>query len=245
MFEVVTTFHQEKHNYFSDKMLETYDRFWSKEINLYAYVEKPKNNYNFGNNIKIINFDSISEDFNFFEFNYKNKEMLAPDNSYRYQAVRFAHKIYAIKSHLKNCKANYLIWLDSDIITINNVNTKFLKKFTNKDIYFSYLGRQYLNFHSEAGFMVFNLKNEFHLKFWNEISKMYDNGKLFNEKEWHDSYIFDVVRSKLENENMKCLNIPSLGLVKGKNVYEVLDNSLLGQSLKHLKGNRKGLANNL
>ena len=50
MFEVVTTFNQEKHAYFSDKMLKSFDKFWSKSINLYAYVEKQKQNYNFGNN---------------------------------------------------------------------------------------------------------------------------------------------------------------------------------------------------
>ena len=27
---------------------------------------------------------------------------------------------------------------------------------------------------------------------------MYSGGKLFDEKEWHDSYIFDQVRRKIE-----------------------------------------------
>ena len=32
---------------------------------------------------------------------------------------------------------------------------------------------------------------------------MYDQGKLFDQNEWHDSYIFDVVRLELEKKSLK------------------------------------------
>ena len=245
MFEVVTTFNQEKHAYFSDKMLKSFDKFWSKSINLYAYVEKQKQNYNFGNNIIIKDFNDISDKFNLFEFNYKSKEANAPFKSYKFEAIKFAHKIFTISAHLKECVSRYLIWLDSDVITINKIDENFLLQFVKTDTYFSYLGREYINFHSEAGFMIFDRENDFHDTFWNEIENMYVKGKLFNEKEWHDSYIFDVVRERLEKKNMKCLNISDLGLTRGINPMEVMDNSKLGKCLRHLKGKRKNFAKNI
>ena len=62
---------------------------------------------------------------------------------------------------------------------------------------------------------------------------------IFYEKEWHDSYIFDVVRLNLEKKNCKNFNISELGLKKTNDVLNVFDNSILGDHMIHFKGNRK------
>ena len=72
------------------------------------------------------------------------------------------------------------------------------------------------------------------------MMKMYDGGDLFSEREWHDSYIFDVVRRKLEKEsNIKNFDITSLGLVELNNDNHVFISSVLGKYMDHKKGNRK------
>ena len=72
------------------------------------------------------------------------------------------------------------------------------------------------------------------------MMKMYDGGDLFQEKEWHDSYIFDVVRKKLEKEkNLKNFDITNLGLVKLNNDNHVFISSVLGKFMDHKKGDRK------
>jgi hypothetical protein len=68
---------------------------------------------------------------------------------------------------------------------------------------------------------------------------MYDQGKLFDQNEWHDSYIFDVVRLELEKNLLKNINISLMGLNKSNDQLNVFDNSVLGQFMKHFKGNRK------
>ena len=69
---------------------------------------------------------------------------------------------------------------------------------------------------------------------------MYDNGKLFDEKEWHDSYIFDVVRKNLEiSANIQNINITDMGLVDIKSEDHVFVASVLGKFMDHKKGNRK------
>ena len=72
------------------------------------------------------------------------------------------------------------------------------------------------------------------------MMRMYDGGKLFQEKEWHDSYIFDVVRKNLEiTSNIKNINISDMGLVDIKSEDHVFVASVLGKFMDHKKGNRK------
>jgi hypothetical protein len=134
----------------------------------------------------------------------------------------------------------YLIWLDSDTFTFKKVEVSFLNSLTNEDSYLTYLGRDHLNFHSETGFMIFNTNNKFHEIFWDKMMKMYDEGELFKEKEWHDCWIFDIVRKELEKKLLKNIDISLLGLQKRySDDFHVFDNSVLGEYMVHFKGVRK------
>ena len=67
---------------------------------------------------------------------------------------------------------------------------------------------------------------------------MYDKGKIFLEKGWTDCHALDAVRKNLETRSMKSIDITKLGLVKRiNNPLDVLDNSVLGETMKHFKGN--------
>lgn len=69
--------------------------------------------------------------------------------------------------------------------------------------------------------------------------QMYDEGELFKEKQWHDSWIFDIVRIELEKKSLKNINICSLGLRKDNDILNVFDNSVLGEFMNHLKGKKR------
>ena len=76
------------------------------------------------------------------------------------------------------------------------------------------------------------------------MMNMYSGGKLFDEKEWHDSYIFDQVRKKIEKKyNVLNFNISKLGLVniESKNDDHVFVTSVLGEFMDHKKGDRKNV----
>ena len=147
--------------------------------------------------------------------------------------------MYAIKKQLEKNSSDYLIWLDSDVVTIKNIEINFLNSLINDQNYLSYLGREHINFHSECGFLIFNTKHNLHNQFWINMSQMYEQGLLFNEKEWHDSYIFVVVRLNLEKKNCKNFKISKLGLKTSTDILNVFDNSVLGKHMIHFKGNRK------
>ena len=98
---------------------------------------------------------------------------------------------------------------------------------------------KHLNY-SECGFLIFNTEHFIHSQFWKDMMEMYDGGELFNEREWHDSYIFDAVRKNLEiSANIKNINISDMGLVDIKSEDHVFVASVLGKFMDHKKGDRK------
>ena len=242
-FSAVTTFDLDKHSY-GVEMINSFYKNWPDEINLTAFIEnssgiddtvvKPK--------ILVKDFHLEISRYNKFVQKFKNKEKYTDD--FRFNVFRFAHKVYAMFAALQNIKSKYLIWLDADIKTYKKIPIEFLKSLVHEDKYVSYLGREDISFrhlrYSETGFIIFNTEHHIHNTFWTEMMKMYDDGQLFFEKEWTDSWIFDVVRKKLEkNKKIKNINISEMGLFDLETDDNVFVASVLGQYMDHKKGNRK------
>jgi hypothetical protein len=82
-----------------------------------------------------------------------------------------------------------------------------------------------------------NLRSTVVQNFLREFQRMYDDAEngIFTLAEWHDSFVFDAVRTKFRNQ-LRELNW-SQGIVKGEG--HPLINSEWGAYLDHLKGARK------
>jgi len=243
-FSVVTTFNNKGFDICAKEMLISFDKFWSKDIALNVYYEDMNlPEIKTSNRIFFSSFNEEVKKWYKFQSNFFFRELNKPDNSinsfYKYSAIKFAHKIYAIEKQLEKNVSEYLIWLDSDVITIKKIENSFINTLVENDSYLTFLGREHINFHSEAGFLIFNTKNKFHKIFWERMMEMYDQGKLFDQNEWHDSYIFDVVRLELEKKSLKNINISLMGLSKTQDQLNVFDNSVLGEFMNHFKGSRK------
>ena len=242
-FSAVTTFNLEKHKY-GIEMINSFFANWPDEVKLTAYIENasPIDDALVKDKIVIKEFHENIPEYRLFKKKFKEKEKYTDD--FRFNVFRFAHKVYAISKALKDVKTKYLIWLDSDIKTHKKIPISFLHSLVDDTRYLSYLGREnisikHLNY-SECGFLVFNTEHFIHSQFWRDMMQMYDGGKLFQEKEWHDSYIFDVVRKNLEiTANIKNINISDMGLVDIKSEDHVFVASVLGKYMDHKKGNRK------
>jgi len=242
-FSVVTTFNKKGFDTFAKEMLISFDKFWSKDIALNVYYEDMNlPEIGTSNRISFFSFNEEIKKWYKFQSNFFFRELNKPDNTinafYKYSAIKFAHKIYTIEKQLEKNFSEYLIWLDSDVITFKKIENSFIDTLVDNNSYLTFLGRGHVNFHSEAGFLIFNTKNKFHKIFWERMMEMYDQGKLFDENEWHDSYILDVVRLELEKKSLKNINISTMGLRWIDPLY-VFDNSVLGEFMNHLKGKRK------
>ena len=242
-FSAVTTFNLNKQP-FGLEMIESFYFNWPNNVKLTAFVQNPNaiDTSKVSKKINVKDFEKFVPHHKNFCEKYKHKKPLTDD--FRYNVFRFAHKVYAIAKALQLNATKYLIWLDSDIKTYKKLPISFLNNLVNENAYLSYLGREHSNIehlrYSECGFLIFNTEHSLHSKFWKKMMMMYDEGKIFEQKEWHDSYIFDIVRKDLEDNNgLQNINITDFGLVDLKNEDHVFVSSILGKFMDHKKGDRK------
>ena len=241
-FTTVTTFDLKSQSY-GIEMLESYFKFWPNNCLMYTFLENfsDLDDKKVKNKIKILDFHDFIPEYRNFCQKYAKKNRT---DNYRYDAFKFAHKIFAINKAISLCKTQYLIWLDADIKTFKKIDYCFLETLVRPNSYMSYLGREHINKlknrYSETGFMIFDLKHKLHDKFWYFVNEMYLNGKLFNLEEWTDSWVLDHVRKDIEkNYNLQNFNISNLGLKEVGNESHVFVASVLGDYMDHKKGPRK------
>jgi len=132
--------------------------------------------------------------------------------NYRYDAVRFAFKIFAIQQTLqeRNVQNNFA-WIDSDIVCVKDFQENDLNIFfPSNEFLASYLGREAFplpNPHSECGFVAYNYGHKDTANFIKDFLNLYIYGDIFSLKEWHDSFVFDVVRRDYQTRGMSFFNL--------------------------------------
>lgn len=247
-FAVVTTFHGNGLKTYAQRMIDTYLQNWPKEVILHLYPENCNPRISDHSRITLTDMDTGVPDLKKFKEKWKNIPHANGDISsfprlaarkdshkpFKWDAVRFAHKVYAIFHCAKNIDADVLIWMDADTICHSSITVSDLERMIpdNKDLCF--LGRE--GKYTECGLYSLNLRSEQTKMFLLEFQRMYDNAEsgIFLLDEWHDSFVFDSVKDRmpfLKKHNW------SQGIIKGEG--HPLINSHWGAWLDHLKGDRK------
>ena len=167
----------------------------------------------------------------------KNKE------SFLWDAVRFANKVFCVINGVRNSKDyDYVVWLDADTFTFRPVPMDFFEKLLPKDTMVTYLGRENPKLNDggkypECGFVGYNLKHPETQNFINEWEWLYTTDAVFKILEWHDSYVFWHLTKKFRTE--KNIKVNDIGKWIGVKGHHVFVNSELGKYIDHMKGDRK------
>jgi len=250
---VVTTFHKKGLETYGQRMINTFCANWPKEVSLYVYPEKCTPHIPDANQVITIDLDTVSDLTNF-KTKWKDIPKANGDVSldpirskrkdsgkgFKWDAVRFAHKVYAIFDCAARTDADILLWMDADTVCHSPVTFNAVSALCTASADLSYLGRE--GKYSECGLYAMNLKSPIVLEFLKEFKRFYDQAEdgIFQLEEWHDSFVFDAVRHKFPT--MKQQNW-SAGIIKGEG--HPLINSQWGAYLDHLKGNRKSAGRSL
>lgn len=250
---VVTTFHEKGLITYGQRMINTFCTNWPKEVTLYIYPEKCVPQITDKDRVVSIDLDTVSE-LTAFKNKWKNIPKANGDVSadpirskrkdsgkgFKWDAVRFAHKVYAIFDCAARTDADILVWMDADTVCHSPITIEALLALCSTSVDLAYLGRE--GKYSECGLYAMNLKSPIVLEFLKEFKRFYDQAEsgIFQLEEWHDSFVFDAVRHKFPT--MKQLNW-SAGIIKGEG--HPLINSAWGAYLDHLKGNRKSSGRSL
>lgn len=216
--------------------------YWPSEVALYVYHEGSK--LPKWGNVHAVNLLEEVEDCRKFLRHYKHdlaaqgrrqlpghhwkEKARAAGYNYRYDAYKFARKPFAVQDAADRALAaghSRLLWLDADVVTFAHVTSDSIKRWCPRSYPVSYLGR--LNCYSECGYIGYWLPHVGARALIDGLADEYASGRVFSLSEWHDSFVFDYVRSRLGFEGY-CL--PSSG--RG----HVFVESPLGECLDHLKG---------
>jgi hypothetical protein len=255
-YSVVTTFHKRGYEIYGKKMIETFLKSWPKEVTLYVYGEDVAISEK-ADNLVVLDLHQVSSDL----VNFKNQWRGVPKangdvrsdpirsrrrdagKGFKWDAVRFSHKVYSIFHCAKICNSDVLIWMDADTICHSSITISDIQRMIPADKELCYLGRK--GKFSECGLYSMNLQSEMIRNFLQEFQRVYDQAEagIFLLDEWHDSFVFDSVRERFPylsqlnwSETLGDLR-PGIGNSAGEG--HPLINSEWGAWLDHLKGDRK------
>ena len=166
------------------------------------------------------------------EFVKRNSHIVTDD--FKFDAVRFCFKPYTIAQAINEFGADYtrLLWLDADTIFFKPITEAWVdKNLHTKPALLSYLGRP--NWHSETGVLLFETNHKYTKEYIERVIHYYDSDEIFKEKEWHDSYIWDLVRKQYPKKYFNNLGVSYR--VPGGHIQA----HLFGDSFDHTKGSER------
>ena len=254
----MTTFHSDGLEKYAQRMINTFCDNWPSEIVLHLYPENCNPVIRDHNHVTLKRLEEV-EELMAFKNTWQDVPKANGDVSadpvrslrkdagkgFKWHAVRFAHKVYAIFDCARTTDADILIWMDADTICHSPITIQDLYRMIPADSELCYLGRK--GKYSECGLYAMNLRSPNVQAFLKEFQRVYDQAEqgIFQLAEWHDSFVFDAVRVKFPQ--MKQLDWaahlhdirPTLGSSQGEG--HPLINSEWGAWLDHLKGSRKKL----
>ena len=244
-YTVITTFNQAGLKQYGQRMISTFEQYWPAEVDLVVYAENCKPTVSRANTC-VTDLLSDSADLQQFIERHQNNPLahgqstsdrqVDPKKQFRWDAARFAYKVFSVALAAATVKTDWLVWLDADTHTHSSVPIARLHELCPVDSMISYLGRSEM-YHSECGWVAYNLTNPQTLQFIKDFVDMYNNDEIFKLDEWHDSYVWDVVRRRYYGAN-KFYNLNPAPSTKGMAGHPFI-NSALGLYMDHVKGKRK------
>jgi hypothetical protein len=247
-FSVVTTFNADGYDRYGRRMIETFLQNWPADVVLRVYAENCRVTQT-APNLHVFDLKQTSPELVAFKTKWNNVPKANGDVSgdpvrslrkdagkgFKWDAVRFSHKVYSIFHCARSVSTDWLLWMDGDTVCHSVITLSDLDRLCPPDRDLCYLGRQ--GKYSECGLYAMNLNNTNTKTFLQKFQRMYDDaeGGIFTLDEWHDSYVFDAVRKQSTLNELDW----SGHLITGEG--HPLINSEWGAYLDHLKGDRKTL----
>lgn len=246
-FTVITSFNTAGMSVYGQTMIDSFDRFWPANIKLWVYAENCQP-HTHSARIQVIDLLEASADLVAFKQRHRNnavanglvaKDTGVPfqDNAFKWDAVRFSHKVFAVLHACEHSNSDWVIWLDADTKTFAAVPDQFLESICRSDALACYLGRRE-KYHSECGWVAYNRRHPQLREFMRAWHELYVSDSLFDLREFHDSFVFDHLRKIWQTQHQTYFhNLTPMTTAKGPGHPFIA--SALGQYMDHMKGARR------
>ena len=247
-YTIVTTFNAAGYEKYGQRMIQTFLQNWPAEVQLVVYAEKC-NVAESAPNLVIHDLESASPELVAFKNRWRgvpkaNGDVTADPvrsqrrdagKGFKWDAVRFSHKVYAVFAAARATSADWLLWMDADMVCHSPITIADIARMcpADRDICFLGRGKKF----TECGLYAMNLNSKPVKNFLAKFKDMYDNAEagIFMLDEWHDSFVFDAARRQCSLRELDWTGHQFRG--EG----HPLINSDWGRWLDHLKGDRKQL----
>lgn len=236
-YRVVTTIHAAGWAAYGERMVHSVIARWPAEtlpVVLYAegFVPEPRPG------LEVRQLPAWIDDFKArFGETAANNGKRPGGYDYRFDAVKFAHKVAALTDCALCMDQGTLIWLDADTFTHADVTTNWLDGLFPGPAYLAWLDRNYT--HPECGFVMFRCGHPYHRTFMDRFRDLYINGEVFSLRETHDSYVLQhLALAKRANGKIEA---PVSLSGWARRTAHPFANGPLGSRLDHQKGPRKAM----
>lgn len=256
---LVTTFHPEGFSLYGERFLKSFAQHVDKRIKLIVYAENCNPDNPDPSRIEILNQENALPKLVAFKKRWKNVPKangIPPDDikrrrprdwdkAFKWDAVRFANKVYAVFDAAERTKKDWLVWIDADTFVHSDWSYEQFLTLLPETSWITYVGRgKGSQTWPECGFYGMNLNDTVCLEFLQEFERMYedaDNG-IFRLEEWHDSFVFGTILNNFKKTAPNVLDYSAemyLKEAKTGGGGHPLINTKLGAWIDHMKGDRK------
>ena len=254
----VTTFHAEGMLTYGQRLIDSWQQRVDPKIKLIVYAEdcEPETN---GTNVEVIDATFVLPKLSAFKQRWGNvpkangkcpwpeKRPRDHHKEFKWDAVRFANKVYAVFDACEAEDADWVVWVDGDTFVHSDWSYDNFARLLPKESWLTYVGRgQGSQTWPECGFYGLNLTDKQCRKFLADFEEAYEDAEgpngIFQLAEWHDSYVFGDILNKHKNYNPRVLDYSAAIYVKTAKTGgggHPLINTELGRYIDHMKGGRK------
>lgn len=163
-----------------------------------------------------------------------NGQTLSRRYDFRFDAVKFSHKVAALTDAALSQSEGIMIWLDADTFTHAPVTKEWLHSLFPQPSYVAWLDRE--NCYPECGFVMFRCDHRSHIRVMEAFRDLYVTDQLFRYGEWHDSYLLQgLILGMVKDGSIE----PPVSLSGDKKWSHPFVNGPLGACMDHMKGDRK------
>src|SRR3990167_7367974 len=230
---VVTSFTDSCYKRYAKAFVDSFHRYWPKNVNLVVYYEgqNPQDGWRFIDEVRGVDewMDAIRP-FSLMTGKVADKYNINFDAG----MVRKAF----IEAHAARTFGGKVVWIDSDVVTFDDVPENFIDFTLPDDKMCCYLGRDWL--YTESGYIGFNYDHPACEEFLQLYLNVFTSWAIFSQKGWHDCYGFDAARRVLIKNSPDAagyFNDMAAHLPPG--VMHPFANSVLSTVMDHRKGSRK------
>lgn len=235
--DVMTSFSKEYYDKLGKYSVKTFLKYWPEDINMLAYVEgcrledHPR--------IKQIPLTSLDKEYHDFQDNSK----------YKSRTKTFAKKGYSWVDAVMTSDADYLIWLDADLMTTQPVSKQFIESFCDSNLLSSFMGVYFSDkfdkktgklrvfdkpkLGAETGIYFYNLKHPQAKNFASRYKEYYTQGLDKDLRRFIDTDVFGACVVEYTQKGVKFDNF------NPGNYKTPLSKTKLHPTLQHLKAGLK------